>query len=154
MIPSTMEILWWHWLVLGLLLVLAELATAGGFYVIFFGVAALVVGVLSGFDMAGPLWVQLLLFSALSLASLLLFRARLLEWVQHDPQRPEIDTLVGEIGIASDELAPGTVGKVEVRGAAWSARNTTGAPLGRGVRVRVVRVDGLTLDVEPEGVRS
>jgi membrane protein implicated in regulation of membrane protease activity len=149
-----MEILWWHWLVLGLLLVLAELATAGGFYVIFFGVAALVVGVLSGFDVAGPLWVQLLLFSALSLASLLLFRARLLEWVQHDPQRPEIDTLIGEIGIASDELAPGTVGKVEVRGAAWSARNTTALPLGRGVRVRVVRVDGLTLDVEPEGVRS
>ncbi len=149
-----MEILWWHWLVLGLLLILAELATAGGFYVIFFGVAALVVGVLSGFDLAGPLWVQLLLFSALSLASLLLFRARLLEWVQHDPQRPEIDTLVGEIGIASDELAPGTVGKVEVRGAAWSARNTTSSPLGRGVRVRVVRVDGLTLDVEPEGARS
>ena len=47
-----MEILWWHWLVLGLLLVLAELATAGGFYVIFFGIAALTVGVLAGFGLA------------------------------------------------------------------------------------------------------
>ncbi len=34
-----MDILWWHWLVLGLFLVLVELAAAGGFYVIFFGVS-------------------------------------------------------------------------------------------------------------------
>lgn len=149
-----MEILWWHWLVLGLLLVLAELATAGGFYVIFFGIAALTVGVLAGFGMAGPLWVQLLLFSVLSVATLAIFRARLLSWVQHDPQRPEIDTLVGAIGVASEELTPGTVGRVEVRGAAWTARNTTGAPVSRGARIRVVRVDGLTLDIEPEGARS
>ena len=39
-----MDILWWHWLVLGLLLVLAELAASGGFYIIFFGIAALIVG--------------------------------------------------------------------------------------------------------------
>lgn len=149
-----MEILWWHWLVLGLLLVLAELATAGGFYVIFFGVAALTVGVLAGFGLAGPLWVQLLMFSVLSVATLVIFRARLLSWVQHDPQRPEIDTLVGEIGVASEELNPGTVGRVEVRGAAWTGRNTTGSSVSRGTRIRVVRVDGLTLDIEPEGVRS
>lgn len=149
-----MDILWWHWLVLGLLLVLAELASAGGFYVIFFGVAALVVGVLAGFSLAGPLWVQLLLFSVMAVASLLLFRARLLAWVQHDPQQPEIDTLVGEVGVASDELAPGAVGRVEVRGTAWSARNATHAAVTRGTRVRVVRVDGLTLHVEPEGVQS
>lgn len=149
-----MEILWWHWLVLGLLLVLAELATAGGFYVIFFGIAALTVGVLAGFGLAGPLWVQLLMFSVLSVATLVIFRARLLSWVQHDPQRPEIDTLVGEIGVASEELIPGTVGRVEVRGAAWTGRNTTGVPVSRGTRIRVVRVDGLTLDIEPEGARS
>ncbi len=149
-----MEILWWHWLVIGLLLVLAELATAGGFYVIFFGVSALIVGVLAGFGAAGPMWVQLLLFSVLSVASLVLFRARLLQWVQHDPQQPEIDTLVGEIGVASSELTPGTVGRVEVRGAAWSARNIGAAAVTPGTRIRVVRVDGLMLDIEPEGARS
>lgn len=149
-----MEILWWHWLVLGLLLVLAELATAGGFYLIFFGVAALTIGVLAGFGLAGPLWVQLLMFSILSVATLVIFRSRLLSWVQHDPQRPEIDTLVGEIGVASEELTPFTIGRVEVRGAAWTARNTTGVSVSRGTRIRVVRVDGLTLDIEPEGARS
>jgi membrane protein implicated in regulation of membrane protease activity len=149
-----MTLLWWHWLVIGLLLVLAELATPGGFYVLFFGVAALVVGLLAAGDMAGPVWMQLLLFSVLSVVSLVVFRSRLLTWFQHDPQRPEIDTLIGEIGVASDALAPGAVGKVEVRGAAWSARNDAGGPIARGTRVRVVRVDGLMLHIEPEGVRA
>ena len=51
-----MDLLWWHWLVIGLLLVLVELATPGGFFVIFFGVSAIIVGALAGFGLAGPVW--------------------------------------------------------------------------------------------------
>ncbi len=149
-----MELLWWHWLVIGLLLVLVELATPGGFFVIFFGISALIVGALAGGGMAGPVWTQLLLFSILSILSLVLFRSRLLKAIQHDPQRPEVDALVGEIGLVDGAIAPGGIGKVEVRGAAWSARNTSSAVLARGVRCRVLRVDGLMLDIEPEGAHS
>ena len=39
-----MAIVWWHWFALGLVLIALELAAAGGFYVIFFGIAAVVVG--------------------------------------------------------------------------------------------------------------
>jgi len=35
---------WWQWLVLGLVLVALEMAASGGFYVIFFGIAALAIG--------------------------------------------------------------------------------------------------------------
>ena len=149
-----MTILWWHWLVLGLLLAVAEMATAGGFYIIFFGVGALLVGTLSAFGLAGPEWVQLLLFTVFSVVSLLLFRSRLLTWLQVEPQRPPMDTLVGEIGVTKEDLAPGGVGQVELRGTAWSGRNAGGAVLARGARCRVVRVEGLMLHVEPEGVRS
>jgi len=148
-----MTLLWWHWLVLGLLLVVAEMAAAGGFYIIFFGVGAIAVGVLASFDLAGPVWMQLLLFSAISVGSLLIFRRRLLTWLQVEPQSPPVDTIVGEVGVAAEDLAPGTVGRVELRGTAWSARNTTNATLARGARCRVIRVDGLTVDVEPEGAR-
>ncbi|HUL75458.1 MAG TPA: NfeD family protein [Vicinamibacterales bacterium] len=148
-----MTLLWWHWLVLGLLLVVAEMAAAGGFYIIFFGVGAIAVGVLASFDLAGPVWMQLLLFSAISVGSLLIFRRRLLTWFQVEPQSPPVDTIVGEVGVAAEDLAPGTVGRVELRGTAWSARNTTNATLARGARCRVIRVDGLTVDVEPEGAR-
>jgi hypothetical protein len=148
-----MTILWWHWLVLGLLLTLGELITPGGFYIIFFGIGAILVGLLARVDVAGPSWMQLLLFSVLSVGMLLLFRARLLKWMQIDPQLPAVDSLVGEVAVASGRLESGGIGKVELRGSAWSARNVSNLPIGAGSRCRVLRVEGLMLDVTPEGVR-
>ena len=148
-----MNILWWHWLVLGLVLAVAEMAAAGGFYIIFFGIGALVVGLLAAFGLAGPPWMQILLFSAISVAGLALFRGRLLKTFQPDPQAPQVDNLVGEVAIATADFAPGGVGKVEFRGSGWAARNEGDVPVLRGARCRVVRVDGLMLHVIPEGVR-
>jgi membrane protein implicated in regulation of membrane protease activity len=149
-----MTLLWWHWIVVGLLLVLGEMASAGGFYVIFFGVSALIVGVLAAFGLAGPSWLQIFLFALLSIGSLLVFRARLVRWLQVDPQRPAVDPLIGEVGVASEDIVSGGVGRVELRGTAWSARNATSAALPRGMRCRVVRVEGLMLHVVPEGSRE
>ena len=148
-----MEILWWHWLVIGVVLAVAELATPGGFYVIFFGIGATVVGLLASVGMAGPLWVQILLFVAVSVVSLLLFRNKLLRTFQVDPQAPTIDSLVGEVGVAAGEIAAGGIGQVELRGTAWSARNNAEVVVSRGTRCKVVRVEGLTLHIVPEGVR-
>jgi len=146
-----MTILWWHWLLLGLFLVVAEIAAAGGFYIIFFGIGAIVVGLLASAGLAGPLWVQMLLFSAVSIAGLIVFRRHMLRWFQHDPQVPTVDLIVGEIGVATEDLQPGGVGRVELRGSGWSARNRSGVPVSRGSRIRVVAVDGLMLDVVSEG---
>ena len=33
-----LDMLWWHWIVLGLVLAALEMAGAGGFFIIFFGV--------------------------------------------------------------------------------------------------------------------
>jgi membrane protein implicated in regulation of membrane protease activity len=148
-----MEILWWHWLVLGLLLVVAEIAGSGSFYLIFFGIGALVVGVLAKFDLAGPVWLQILLFSLFSISSLALFRSRLLRTFQKEPPKPRVDPIIGEVATAVDDLGPGSVGRVELRGTSWSARNSTSQTLARGARCRVVRVEGLMLHIEPEGVR-
>ena len=147
-----MDILWWHWLVLGLVLVVAELAAAGGFYIIFFGIGALIVGTLAGLGMAGPVWMQMLLFSGLSVGSLLMFRGRLVKGTQAHPGR-EIDALVGEVAIAAEDMAPHGIGRVELRGTAWTARNDAAASVTRGARCKVVGVEGLTLHVEPEGAR-
>jgi membrane protein implicated in regulation of membrane protease activity len=149
-----MGLLWWHWVALGLALVVLELAAPGGFYFIFFGVGALVVGLLATFDAAGPAWSQILLFSIVSLLSLVLFRARLLGKLQGSKRASDMDTLVGEIGTLSDDLPPGGVGKVELRGTAWSAKNTSHVTLKRGERCVVIRVEGLMLAVRPEGASS
>jgi membrane protein implicated in regulation of membrane protease activity len=145
-----MDILWWHWLVLGLLFLVAEAASAGGFYIVFFGIGALVVGALSAFHLGGTLPTQIILFALLSIVLLVFFRSRLVRSVQRDPQMPAVDPLVGEVGVAHQDLAPGAVGRIELRGTAWSARNLAAEKLSRGARCRVVGVDGLTLQVEPE----
>ena len=102
---------WWLWLVLGLVLLGLEAITPGGFYVLFFGVGALVVGTAAGFGVGGPVWAQWLLFSVISVASLLLFRPYLLR-VTRSQERPDpVDTLEGEIALPLEDISPGAVGK-------------------------------------------
>jgi membrane protein implicated in regulation of membrane protease activity len=140
---------WWMWLAAGLVLVVAELATPGGFFIIFFGLGAITVGILDWFHVVEGLPIELLLFSVLSIIWLVLFRDRLLHRVQIPPP-PSVDSLIGVLAIVQEPLSPGVVGKVEVRGSSWSARNTSAVTLDRGQRARVAGVDGLTLAVVPE----
>jgi inner membrane protein len=75
-------------------------------------------------------------------------------WLKVRLARAEVprvdDTLAGETGMARELLAPGAVGRVELRGTSWSARNVGDVTLEPGSRVRVERVDGLTLQVRGE----
>src|SRR5919106_2029921 len=114
---------WWHWLLIGLILVALEMAASGGFYVIFFGIAALVIGSLHLFGLAGPAWFQFLLFSVIAVASLALFRSPLMRWLQLDQPGRDVDSLVGEIAMPLEDIVPGAVGRAELRGTVWSARN-------------------------------
>ncbi|HUD71809.1 MAG TPA: NfeD family protein [Dongiaceae bacterium] len=142
---------WWIWVLAGFVLLGLELGTPGGFFLAFFGVAALVVGGLAAAGLAEAVWAQWLLFSVLSVVSLLLFRKPLLEWMRRrEPARPAVDSLVGEIAVLTEDLPVGGVGKAELRGASWSVRARAGVPVARGRRCRVEEVDGLTLWVTAE----
>lgn len=55
---------------------------------------------------------------------------------------------VGELGEAVVDVAPD--GVVLMRGARWRARTNRATPIRAGDRIRVVEVDGLVLEVEPE----
>jgi membrane protein implicated in regulation of membrane protease activity len=92
-------------------------------------------------------------FTAFSVILMALFRRRLLRAVQPNPQAPMVDTLVGEIAIAAEDVPAGGVGRVELRGSAWSARSANGQAIVRGSRCVVARVDGLMLYIVPEGAR-
>lgn len=141
---------WWLWVILGLVLAAVELATPGGFFVIFFGIAALVVGMLELLGLAQPLWLQWLLFSVIAVVALRLFRKPLLDRLRIGEGPDRVDTLVGEVALASLNLEPGQYGRAELRGSSWQARNVGPAPLAAGQRARVVAVNGLVLDIRPE----
>lgn len=142
---------WWVWMLLGAALLALEMLTPGTFFVLFFGVAALVVGALVGIGLTGEAWVQWLLFSVLSLVSLLAFRGRLLAYFSKSRSSTVgTESLLGEVATLLEDLEPGAVGKAELRGAAWSVRHREERPLPRGQRCRVEKVDGLTLWVRAE----
>ncbi len=146
-----MDMLWWHWAVLGLVLAALELASPGGFFIIFFGVGALVVGLLTFLGVGGPAWLQWLLFTILSLAALKLFRDPLLRHMRTGAATGPVDALTSDIAIALDDIAPGQVGRAELRGSAWSARNVGATPLHKAQRCAVRKVDGLMLHITQEG---
>jgi membrane-bound serine protease (ClpP class) len=56
--------------------------------------------------------------------------------------------MIGELGTAEVPVDPD--GVVMIRGARWRARTNRATPIGLGDPVRVVAVEGLVLEVEPE----
>ena len=56
--------------------------------------------------------------------------------------------MIGEMGTALAEISP--EGIAEVAGGRWRARTNRATPLKPGDRLRVVAIDGVTLEVEPE----
>ncbi len=140
---------WWIWIVLGLALLLGELITPGGFYILFFGIGAVFVGALAGLDLAGPAWFQVILFLVVSVVTLWLFRERLLKATQSATPYT-VDSLIGETAVSMEEIPSNAIGKAEMRGTSWNARNIGEKPLARGERCRVERIEGLTLFVRGE----
>jgi hypothetical protein len=143
--------IWWYWMLVGLVLLGAEMVTPGGFYILFFGLAALIVGSLTGLGIAQAEWLQWLLFSGLAILSLLVFRGPLLAWIKtQDKEMPTVDSMMGESAIPIEDLAPGGTGKAELRGTTWTAHNAGPALLKKNQRCKVERVEGLTLWITAE----
>jgi membrane-bound serine protease (ClpP class) len=83
---------------------------------------------------------------ALALAALCAFAVRLAVRAQRAVVGTGVEGLVGEIGEVTEELAP--AGRVFVHGEIWHAVSPSGAAA-KGARVRIVKVENMTVTVEP-----
>jgi membrane-bound serine protease (ClpP class) len=111
------------------------------------GTVALLAGSLRLFDGFGiPWWTVVLVVGGIALMMVAgmpaMLRARF--------STPTIgrESMVGEMGAAAADVDP--EGTVTVRGALWRARTNRATPIVAGDIVRVVAIDGLLLEVEPE----
>jgi len=138
---------WWIWILLGLGLLVVEMVTPGGLFALFFGFSAVLVAGLSALGF-GPAWLQWLVFAALGVALLLALRRRL--QARLATRNIPVDGLVGELAIPLEDLPAGATGRAELRGTPWTARNAGGAPLARGRRCKVEKIEGLTIWIKPE----
>ena len=137
---------WWIWALCGVLLLLGEFLTPGGFYQFFFGIGALAVAIIDAAGIHWPLTAQIGLFLVLSIGSLVALRKPLrMKFGQE--RETEVDQIEGETAVTMEEIAAGAIGKAELRGAVWNARNVGDALIPASQRCRVERVNGLTLDI-------
>ena len=141
---------WWAWLVLGAVLLGAELfAVDAQFYLVFLGVSAAIVGLASLFGIVLPEWGQWLAFAVIALFFFLTFRRTLYQKIRGGGEEYR-ESLAGESVLVAEDLAVGTEARTEYRGTKWTIRNVGETTIGAGSRARVVEVNGLTLNVEAE----
>jgi membrane protein implicated in regulation of membrane protease activity len=145
MVEFAQGLTWWHWWIAAAVLAALETFLPGA-VAIWFAAAAVVVGALL-LVMPIPWQLQLVLFGALGVAALLLWR----KYKHPDDLASEQPTLnqrgvhyIGQVFTLVEPIASGT-GKIRVGDTEWLAQGGD-APVGS--RVRVVGVNGAVLKVE------
>lgn len=121
------------WFIIGFIFLLLEFA-APGFILFFFGLGAWITA-LSTLFIDIPLNVQLLIFIASSIITVLLFR----NWVRKKFGNRSVtsnvleDEIVGKTAKAETRIQPGQPGKVYFRGTSWGASSTDTINIGEEV---------------------
>ena len=115
---------------------IATLATVGGSLALYGGSS----------DLDPPWWILILVCGGL----LLFFLWGMTGAVRARFSTPTVgrEGMLGELGVADGDIAPD--GTVLIRGAHWRARTNRATPITAGDTVRVIEIDGIVLEVEPE----
>lgn len=140
------------WFLAGLALILFEF-TVPGIILVFFGIGAWITALTTWVGLTEGWTSQLLTFSISSVILLVLlrrwFRAKFFGHLTagQDPQ-DNLDEFKGQVVIVTADIDTVDGGKVEYKGADWSAR--CDSALTAGSRCVIESVDGITLVVRPE----
>ena len=140
---------WWHWMVLGLCLSVAELAIPA-FFIIWFGIGCLGVGLALLIFPDLSIATQILLWAILSTALVILW-FRYLKPRTMTTVGTSASHVTGEVGVLVSDLNPDSRGHVRfqkpVLGSnAWECYADTAIKAGE--RVRIVAVEGNFIKVE------
>ena len=138
---------WWAWMVLGAVLFSAELfALDVQFYLVFLGLSAALVGLLSLMGVSMPEWGEWILFATLALVSMFTFRKALYEKIRGNVPGFRAD-LTGDSVLLPEGLYAGQSTRTAFRGSTWTVVNEGDEAISSGHRATIVRNEGLTLYV-------
>ncbi len=135
---------YWHWWVFAVVLIILEILTPGAFF-LWLSVAASIVGLIQLIipDISWEL--QLILFSLISVLAITIANI----WFKHNPIKSSLnqreDDLIGKVFEVEQAIINGS-GRIKVGESTWKANGPNSK---RGTLVRVIRVDGAELFVEP-----
>lgn len=140
---------YWHWLAIALVFFIIEMLAPGAIF-LWFGAAAVVVGIIMLVASDLTWQIQIILFSLLSVISLVAWRMYVKKNPPSDNEYPTLnkrgEDLVGRV-FTLDEDIVNNYGKIRVDDTMWKIR---GEDLASGGKVRVTEVDGTVLVVKKE----
>ena len=141
------SIVWWHWIIVGLVLIISEMVT-GTFISLGFGIAAVVVGIVDiiiplGFTYQLALWIVLSLIVVFAL----------FQWLDSQPtvsSTGQSDYGFDTLGTVTHTIHPHKRGKVifdtpVLGNTEWHA--TANDELTEGSRIKIVEVNGQLIEV-------
>lgn len=133
------------WLFLMVLFIMMEASTVAVIS-LWFAVGALAAMIAS--LLGGELWLQLLLFFAVSCGLLCALRPVLKRFFTPKLTKTNADAIVGTTGVVIGQINNILAhGQVKLGAMQWSARSTTGAVIEEGTLVRVDRIEGVKVFV-------
>lgn len=139
------------WLVLMVVFLIAEAATVS-MVSLWFAAGSLVA--LAANLLGSPIWLQVVLFLAVS--ALLLASMRPLVRKHFTPKitRTNVDSIVGSQGyVTADIDNASAAGQVKLGPMEWTARSTDGTPIPKGTLVQVDKIEGVKAFVSPAEVK-
>ncbi len=136
------------WGALLLLFLIVEGATAG-LASIWFALGALVALLAS--LLHAPLWLQIVLFFVVSIATLILTRPLARKYINGRRQATNADRVIGMTGRVTEDVDNiGGTGAVYIDGKTWTARSKDGEYIPEGALVRADAIEGVKLIVSAQ----
>ena len=139
---------WLLWTLVCVVALILEVSS-GTFYLMCFAIGA--VGAVMVSLMGTPLWLQVLVFSAISAVSVFCVRPLLVKCL-HPVQKERMSNasaLVGRQGVVIEPISAERSGYVRVDGDEWRAVTADGTMIERGVNVRIIAMNSIVVTVEP-----
>lgn len=135
----------WVWIALAVVFGVVEAATAQ-IVTIWFAIGA--IGALIANAAGAGVTVQLSVFVAVSILTLIIARPYLKKFTKTEMQRTNADMYIGETAVVLEEIdnTRGT-GQVKVKGSVWTARSRNNSVIPAGENVYVEKIEGVKLIV-------
>lgn len=136
------------WIAAIIIFGVAEVATAGltSIWFVLGGVAGLIAAVCGG-----PVWLQVGLFFAVSIAALAFTRPLVVKLMKKDIKPTNADRVLNNVGRVTERIDNALPsGAVYIDGKTWTARSADGEVIEPDAAVRILRMEGVKLIVQKE----
>jgi len=138
------------WLVLFVFFIVAEANTVT-VVSLWFAAGSLAALVASLFE--AQLWVQVVLFFAVSILTLAMLRPFVKKWFTPKLVKTNVDAIIGTQGIVTEEIDnTAAVGRIKLGAMEWTARSTSGQKIPAGTQIKVDSIQGVKVFVTPVNV--